>query len=367
MKRKRLLRWAFCLLMVMIAMPRSLVRAEDESEDSDINRSGVEIVVTAAEAAEVLRAANRAADNAEMMELQSYDLTQNGVVNDIDVRVALWAAAGRIPDLVKFVERVTTGLLDETAFDRFRYADVYDDGQGNYQSSSVSVTVTEYMLERNVYFVADIYIQDIRCLATAIPGKSSGRDGYVETMARENNAVLAINGDYYTQRMQGPIIRNGETIVPNVSAAWDVGVLTWTGELKTFPYRTLTKELLTELNPYQTWVFGPVLLDETGQPATKFNSAVTPSNPRAVIGYYSPGHYCFILVDGRQSKYSVGMTMKELAALCAEMGLKTAYNLDGGQSAAMATRNGLISRPYGGGRAVSDIIYIRELPEDLPA
>jgi exopolysaccharide biosynthesis protein len=36
-------------------------------------------------------------------------------------------------------------------------------------------------------------------------------------------------------------------------------------------------------------------------------------NPRSAIGYYEPGHYCFIVVDGRQNGYSDGMTLDELA------------------------------------------------------
>jgi len=104
------------------------------------------------------------------------------------------------------------------------------------------------------------------------------------------------------------------------------------------------------------------MLLQDGKPMEKFNSVVTPRNPRAAIGYYEPGHYCFVLVDGRQDGYSRGLSLKELSQLFYELGCKEAYNLDGGQTAVMAFMGQLANRPYNGGRDVSDIIYIAERP-----
>ena len=98
----------------------------------------------------------------------------------------------------------------------------------------------------------------------------------------------------------------------------------------------------------------------------KFISEVTAANPRTVIGYYYPGHYCFLVVDGRQSRYSAGMTMSILSEFCESLGLTAAYNLDGGQSSQMIAENGFVNLPINGGRAVSDIVYICE-PDDAPA
>jgi exopolysaccharide biosynthesis protein len=61
--------------------------------------------------------------------------------------------------------------------------------------------------------------------------------------------------------------------------------------------------LLAEIESGKVWqifYFGPMLLDEEGHAMKKFNSDVNPVNPRSVIGYYEPGHYCFLVVDGRQ-------------------------------------------------------------------
>lgn len=61
----------------------------------------------------------------------------------------------------------------------------------------------------------------------------------------------------------------------------------------------------------------------------------TPSWQRAqrqIIGQYGNGDYAIITSDGRGFNNSPGFTMAEAQALCKELGLKFAYNLDGGGS-----------------------------------
>jgi len=63
-------------------------------------------------------------------------------------------------------------------------------------------------------------------------------------------------------------------------------------------------------------------------------------------------------VDGRQANYSDGMTLTELSTFMAGLGCKSAYNLDGGQTAQMVLDGNLVNMPANGGRKVGDIIYI---------
>ena len=95
----------------------------------------------------------------------------------------------------------------------------------------------------------------------------------------------------------------------------------------------------------QAWNFGPSLLDENGRleedymerlsKDEKASVAIAMPNPRSAVGYYEPGHYVFVVVDGRQEGYSKGMTIPELASVFRDLGCKVAYNLDGGGSALM--------------------------------
>lgn len=58
----------------------------------------------------------------------------------------------------------------------------------------------------------------------------------------------------------------------------------------------------------------------------------TAKEPRTAIGIKSDGTVIFYTIDGRQSGYSIGATMYELAARLKELGCEEAINLDGGAS-----------------------------------
>lgn len=228
--------------------------------------------VSAADAAMLLRAIQKAdalLDTAADMA----DVTQNGALDEVDVRATLWAAAGKIPDTVKFAERVGTGLLDETRFELFNYDGALDDGAGNYVSDSVRVTMSEGEAYKSAYYLADIYVQDLSCFLTGFPGGSyANHSGYVAPAARRLGAIVAINGDYFSARKLLPLIRNGVTYKQGYAVSRDMAILTYDGVLHTYKVRQLNRQMLLELKIYQTWAFGPALLDAEGKAETSFNT-----------------------------------------------------------------------------------------------
>lgn len=228
-----------------------------------------------------------------------------------------------------------------------------------YKSANVNISISKVQENGITYFVADIYIRDLQHLRTYFANNTYGT-GYrqnVGDMAKANNAILAISGDYYGNQQRGVVIRNGELYRKSIGD--DVCVLYNDGTMKTYSPGNFSVEDAIAKGAYQAWSFGPKLLDN-GQPMTEFNTSVAPANPRAAIGYYAPGHYCMVVVDGRQEGYSKGMTMKELSQLFVNLGCQDAYNLDGGQTAQMVFMGNTINQPYNGGRSVSDIIAIGE-------
>ena len=88
---------------------------------------------------------------------------------------------------------------------------------------------------------------------------------------------------------------------------------------------------------------------------------VNQPNPRSAIGYYEPGHYCFVVVDGRQDDYSHGLLLPGLSKIFEQLGCACAYNLDGGGSAVMTFNHERFSRQSNGaGRELGDILLITE-------
>lgn len=84
-------------------------------------------------------------------------------------------------------------------------------------------------------------------------------------------------------------------------------------------------------------------------------------HPRTAIGVREDGRIVLAVVDGRQPKLSVGMTIPELASLMAEWGCREAINLDGGGSTTMIVGGKIVNHPSdaAGERPVSDAILVR--------
>ena len=248
--------------------------------------------------------------------------------------------------------------------DKFTSGEV-EQGDGYYRSRNVNVTLDRRFADEmhaQVY-VADIYIADIYCLQTAFAKNTYGR-GYREwitDVATRYKSVVTLNGDYYGCRDTGIVIRNGR-LYRDKKYQGDILALYWDGHMEAF--KSTDFDAMAEMNRgiCQGWSFGPSLLEADGSPKSKFNcdSNLQKRNPRSAIGYYEPGHYCFVVVDGRNNA-SNGASMAHLAQLMSSLGCKLAYNLDGGQTSLLAAGSKLINKPSQGGRSSSDYIMIIDI------
>jgi exopolysaccharide biosynthesis protein len=180
-------------------------------------------------------------------------------------------------------------------------------------------------------------------------------------MAIENKALLAISGDYYGNSEISVVIRNGVLYRSSGNDA-DVCVLFTDGTMKTYSPEAFDADKLIDQGAWQAWTFGPALLDGNGNILDSFNTTdyIYSENPRCSIGYVAPGHYKFVVVDGRNPGYSKGASLNELAQIMVDEGCMTAYNLDGGKSASMVYDGAYVNQPAQGGRNISDIIYLGE-------
>ena len=236
---------------------------------------------------------------------------------------------------------------------------------GQYSDSKTSITLKQYREYDSNIYVADVTVSDASDLKTALANNTYGRNitDTTSDMAANNNAVLAINGDYYGARQSGYVIRNGK-LYRDTSGNRDALVIQKNGEFKfVLESETSASELLQD-GALQVFSFGPVLLNN-GEISVGENDEVSmamASNPRTAIGYLGNNHYVFVVSDGRTSE-SAGLSLYELASFMKELGVKDAYNLDGGGSSTMVFKGEIINNPTTSGRsgeerAVSDIVYI---------
>ena len=90
-------------------------------------------------------------------------------------------------------------------------------------------------------------------------------------------------------------------------------VLNWDGTMDIYQPGTLDTQALIDRGAYQSCIFGSSLLNENGKAKNHFISwdYIRESHPRTAIGYYEPGHYCMVLVDGRHCSF---MTLQDKIA-----------------------------------------------------
>lgn len=228
-----------------------------------------------------------------------------------------------------------------------------------YRSPDMSVTVrkikdSELFDKQIIYYVADVHVSDVTLLRTGCHSgnfKNTGR-GMIDVMAKRENALVAISGDF----IPSLVIRNGELYQKKISER-DICLLLKNGEMEIIKGDSTNITEIMKKDPWQAWQFGPALFDSKGNPIVTYpNTTIWMNNPRSCIGYYEPGHYCLVVVDGRQ-KESRGVTLPELALLMYALGCKQAYNLDGGASAHFYYNDAIFNHPSGL-RTIADMVYV---------
>lgn len=238
----------------------------------------------------------------------------------------------------------------------------------SYEDASLSVQMEVRDIDGVRYDIAWIKVASPTQLRTAIAGEPNqvvaekpGR------MAREVNAVVAINGDFYTQRQDGLIYRQGQAFRYLLNPEKDVLVIDDLGDLHVFLNgENQTSELLAFLQSGRTiinaFTFGPAIVKDgkaLPMPATyqtRFDSALRA--PRTVIAQIGPLEYVFVEAEGRV-KHSKGVTTDQMGEFMVTLGVETAYCLDGGNSSIMLFNGRYFDANYAESeREQSDIIYV---------
>lgn len=235
----------------------------------------------------------------------------------------------------------------------------YDDG-------NISVTITTYREYDTDIYVADVTLSSADALSTALADSTYGRNitETTSSIADEANAILAINGDYYSAR-SGYVIRNGVLYRSTSAGKNQEDLIIWDdGTFDIISEGDCTAQELLDKGAQQVLSFGPGLV-ENGEIAVDENDEVAKaktSNPRTAIGMIGKLHYVFVVADGRTDE-SEGLSLYELAQFMKSLGADTAYNLDGGGSSTMVFNGKVVNNPTTNGkniceRKVSDIVCI---------
>lgn len=235
-----------------------------------------------------------------------------------------------------------------------------------YEDDNIKIAITEYYENNTKIYVADIQLASSSLLKTALANNSYGKNvtEKTSTIASTVKAILAINGDFYGAQESGYVIKNGTLYRNTKKNNQEDLVIYKDGSFEIVSEDDITAEELLEKGAYNVLSFGPALIenDEIKVTSTTEVAKSMTSNPRTAIEIIDKKHYVFVVSDGRTTE-SKGLTLYQLATFMKNLGVKTAYNLDGGGSSTMYFNGKVINNPTTNGnkiseRSVSDIVYI---------
>ena len=270
-----------------------------------------------------------------------------------------------LAETISTVASTSSSTNTATASQAAKTATVTD---SSYKDENISINLTETTVNNTQVYLADVTVSSSEYLKTAFAQNAFGTNVTAKTSetATDNNAILAVNGDYYGANSTGYVIRNGvvyrDTVREN-SSNGDLAIYK-DGSFKIIYEDQISAEQLVKDGVINLLAFGPALV-ENGEIAVGTNEEVgqaMASNPRTAIGIIDENHYIIVVSDGRTSE-SKGLSLYQMAEVMKSYGVKTAYNLDGGGSSTLYFNSQVINKPTTGGnkiseRAVSDIVYI---------
>ena len=239
-----------------------------------------------------------------------------------------------------------------------------------YRDETIIVEIQTVKQDDSIYHVAYVKIATPSQIRTALAGDAnSDRTMPTSTLAKSVNAVVAVNGDFFTKSSGGYIVRQSEVLRKKVSDNYDLLAIDENGDFHLIlAGKDNQKDGITELmkshDVVNAFFFGPALVrdGQVCEISKEYGWNPYGQEPRAAIGQIGPLTYAVVTVDGRIAD-SQGVTLPTLAAFMGQIGCQQAYNLDGGNSSALIFHNQLLSIKDVEERSVHDILYFATATE----
>lgn len=268
------------------------------------------------------------------------------------------AAPAATPGLLSpLVARKLPLLGGGPAFDPANFTD-----KMHYEDDSIRVSIETTKAFESTCFVVKVEIGDASQMRTETAAQSwkYRRAMPGDKLSARVNAVVAINGDYYSYIGGGYMYRGGELYRERPDPLRDILFIDESGDFHIVSLATmeaiapvLEKKIIDSFN------FGPGLIinGEKGTNMREYNNGFDKLRQRVAIGQAGHLTYYLFVTEGR-SDGSRGMTMTEFQEFVSGYPVINCYNLDGGNSAHLLVNHERINAVgFRDVRDINDIIY----------
>ena len=238
--------------------------------------------------------------------------------------------------------------------------------EDGYHDASIVVKMEKVEAFGCTFYVARVKIATASQLRTAVAGTlKNKRTAYVTQLSQSYNAIVAMNGDNYTNASvkNGYVMRQGELYRKSFSKGLDALFIDEEGDFHIALHGQKNQEaMLAQLKAdghtvNNAFIFGPALVVD-GELQTipdDYQWDRNGSTPRAAIGQVGPLNYIMVQVGERNTE-STGVSQSDLAQFMYDQGCQQAYNMDGGNSSILAF-SGQAYSYKAEERDLKDIIY----------
>lgn len=231
-----------------------------------------------------------------------------------------------------------------------------------YEDPTLHVVIETGNKDHCDYWLARVRIGHPSQLRTAAAGGFNNDFTTQGTaLARRQNAVLAIDGDYYCYYPYGMVVRQGVFYRDKLRKERDVLAIDEDGNFHIYfvPNKGEVPQEQDGKRMINIFHFGPALVvdGEIGNLEASYWIAPELKRQRMCIAQTGPLEYMALCCAGPSGEYG-GMTIREFAQLAKELGAVTAYNLDGGDSTMLIFNGKKVNFVDSTStRLISDIIY----------
>ena len=235
-----------------------------------------------------------------------------------------------------------------------------------YYDETILALTWKEIINGNMVTFGEVKLAHGSQLRRALAGNEYGSsvEEYPTNMAKNVNAVLAINGDFYNFRDLGITVYQRQMYRHNPKTV-DTAYFTADGDMIFSKRGELTdkaeaEQFVADNDVVFAVAFGPILV-ENGQlqqvpdkyPIGEVNNRYS----RAVIAQKDDLHYITMTVNF-EGPCQTTCTLAQAAEYIYSKDVRMAYTLDGGQTSSMVFNGELVNRvDWGNERTMSDIIY----------
>lgn len=205
-------------------------------------------------------------------------------------------------------------------------------------------------------YIAKVKLFDPSAFKVVLGKDTLGQLEITSAAAKRKNAILAINGGgFYKEKrngttyaqMIGNTVIDGKLVEPFNGYPGDLFFAGINKKGQVIGNVPQSEDEITNLDPYQGVSFTPVLLKD-GEKVDIPSKWAKTKQPRTIIGKYANADLIMIVIDGRQGNWSSGISLELLQNKLLKLGVKEAYNLDGGGSSVMYYNGEILNRPSDG-------------------